>query len=234
MPIKKEIAQTVAHCVRNLPDLTVTTPEIFYAHLPLCVIDSVFSIGVLYEGVKNTVHRFCSYYDIPQKAPKDGVLPSKRTQLSTSDIISSIGDSTPKFLAEKVFENRQRTSVKNGILKADAVVQFLSILKDFNVEYFQDVDKVINNKSFEFCIQNIPGQTSGISLRYFFMLAGNENFIKPDRMVIRFLQEATGKLYRPTECHDFLIAVTEELNKKGYEITPRKLDSLIWNYQRAN
>ncbi|MFS0809480.1 hypothetical protein [Shouchella sp. 1P01AA] len=36
----------------QLPD------EYYYSHLTLCVIDSVFSIGVRYEGVRNTVKRY--------------------------------------------------------------------------------------------------------------------------------------------------------------------------------
>lgn len=32
--------------------------EYNYCHLPLCVIDAVFSIGVRYQGVTNTISRF--------------------------------------------------------------------------------------------------------------------------------------------------------------------------------
>ena len=38
--------------------------EFFYQSLPLCVIDSIFSIGVKYESVKNTVQNFCNYTNI--------------------------------------------------------------------------------------------------------------------------------------------------------------------------
>ena len=34
----------------------------------------------------------------------------------------------------------------------------------------------------------IPGQRSGISLTYFFMLAGSDDLVKPDRMLGRFLR----------------------------------------------
>lgn len=47
---------------------------------------------------------------------------------------------------------------------------------------------------FEAEITQIPCQRSGISLRYLYMLAGSEEFIKPDRMINRFVYEATGKL----------------------------------------
>jgi hypothetical protein len=39
-------------------------------------------------------------------------------------------------------------------------------------------------------IETIPGQGSGISFKYFSMLAGNGNYVKPDRMVKRFVADA--------------------------------------------
>ena len=135
-------------------------------------------------------------------------------------------------MASDIFKNRQRTSTKNGILKVEAVIKFLKVLKDFNIEYYQDIAKVINNESFDFCIKNIPGQKSGISMKYFFMLAGSKNLIKPDRMVIRFLQNASGKKFNLEDCQTVLSAVTLQLNQKEFKVTPQLVDNAIWNYQR--
>ncbi len=220
-------------CIDNLDELSTQVVTEYYAHLPLCVIDSVFSIGVKYEGVKNTIARMCDYYKIAITAPQSGQIPSKKTQIAVSKFNEMLADNTPLFLAENVYKNRQRTSVKNGILKAEAVSRFLSVLNDFGVEYYQDVYKISNNKSFEFCIKSIPGQKSTISLKYFFMLAGNESLIKPDRMILRFLYDATGLQYSIEQSHALLLSVSQELNAIGYVITPRRLDNLIWNYQRS-
>ena len=138
----------------------------------------------------------------------------------------------PAELAIEVFRNRQRTSTKNGILKAEAVVRFLEVLKKSGVEYFQDVDKIVADEYFEFQIKKIPGQSSGIALKYFFMLAGRNEFIKPDRMIIRFLQSVTGKTHTLAECQSILTGVTEQLKASGYVVSPKELDNLIWNYQR--
>ena len=135
-------------------------------------------------------------------------------------------------MASDIFKNRQRTSTKNGILKVEAVIKFLKVLKDFNIEYYQDIAKVINNESFDFCIKNIPGQKSGISMKYFFMLAGSKNLIKPDRMVIRILQNASGKKFNLEDCQTVLSAVTLQLNQKEFKVTPQLVDNAIWNYQR--
>ena len=42
------------------------------------------------------------------------------------------------------------------------------------------------NELLEKKIKEIPGQKSGLSFKYFLMLVGNENLIKPDRMIIRY------------------------------------------------
>jgi hypothetical protein len=64
------------------------------------------------------------------------------------------------------------------------------------------------------------------------MLAGSKDLIKPDRMVIRFLQNASGKKFNLQDCQTVLSAVTLELNIKGYDLTPQLVDNAIWNYQR--
>jgi hypothetical protein len=70
-------------------------------------------------------------------------------------------------MADEVFQNRQRTSTRNGILKADAVFRVSNLLHHHQVEYLQDVHQILGEPRFEAAFQAIPGQTSGISLRYF-------------------------------------------------------------------
>jgi len=228
------ISAVTKFCIDNLDlDTAELGYEYYYASMPLCVVDAVFSIGVRYEGVQNTIQRLCSYYKIQQAAKEKRTVPSIDEQLSTTDFLKLFSDKTPEQLANEVYKNRQRTSTHNGILKAEAVIRFLKVLKDFNAEYFQDIPRLIDNYSFEFCIKAIPGQGSGISLKYFFMLAGTDDFIKPDRMIIRFLQDATGQKFNLAQCQTILYGVTSELNKQGHNLTPKLLDNIIWNYQRT-
>jgi hypothetical protein len=229
----KTINLITKYCIANL-DLEESGKgwEYYYASMPLCVIDSVFSIGVLYEGVVNTIDKLADHYKIKVRASKKHTLPEIKKQISTTDFLKLFGNDSVELLASSVFKNRQRTSSKNGILKVEAVIKFLKILKDFNIEYYQDISKIINNESFDFCIKNIPGQKSGISLKYFFMLAGSKDLIKPDRMVIRFLHNASGKKFNLQDCQTVLSAVTAEINKKGYDLTPQLVDNAIWNFQR--
>jgi hypothetical protein len=77
-----------------------------------------------------------------------------------------------------------------------------------------------------------PCAITGISIKYFFMLAGSKDLMKPDRMVIRFLQSASGKKFNLEDCQTVLSAVTLQPNEKKVRITPQLLDNAIWRYQR--
>ncbi len=107
------------------------------------------------------------------------------------------------------------------------------MLLQFDVDYLQDVNKILGDTGFEAKIQEIPGQRSGISLRYFYMLAGSDDFIKPDRMINRFVYQATGKMLGIEVTTELLVNASGILAVEYPGLTPRKLDHVIWKYQRA-
>jgi len=221
------------YCLEKLSFEEKLGDVFYYSCLPLCVVDSIFSIGVRYEGVKNVINNVSVYFNIPISLEDKNQKPSKEKQLSVSNFLKKIENKTPKDLATQVFKNNQRTSSTNGILKSEAVVHFLKILKEFNVEFFQDVDEVLDRNGFESAIKNIKGQSSGISLKYFYMLAGNEDLIKPDRMIFRFLKAATGKEFNQAEAQKILFDTAIELSKRlNRKVSASYLDNKIWTYQR--
>lgn len=220
------IEKTTSFCSEIFADKKqyILPDEFNYSHLPLCVIDSVFSIGVKYEIVKNTINNFCTHNKIDKFVQSD--------ELSTSFFLNLMERESIKELTENIYKNRQRTSTRSGILKSEAVIKFLKILQKYEVNKLSDVYKIISSKEFELDIKEIPGQKSGISLTYFFMLAGSDDLIKPDRMIIRFLESISGENVSLSDCQIILAEVAKKLEKNGFDITPKKLDNLIWNYQR--
>ena len=132
-------------------------------------------------------------------------------------------------MAEQVYKNHQRTSATNGILKADAVARFACCLRSHSIESLHDVPKVANSQRFEAEIKAIPGQGSGISLRYFWMLAGSDQFIKPDRMVLRFLGSALSRAATVQEAGPLMIAACQLLVVKYPQLTLRLLDTRFGN-----
>jgi hypothetical protein len=220
------------HCLKTLSFDENTSYE-YYSCVPFCVVDAIFSIGVKYEGVKNVIQKVSTFFNVPWFLEGKSRNPSKEKQLSVSHFLEKLENRTPDDLANLLFKNKQRTSTTNGILKSEAVILFLKILKDFGVEFLQDVNEISDKEGFEIAIKNIKGQSSGISLKYFYMLSGNEDLIKPDRMILRFLKDAIGKEVNQIEAQKILYnTATEISNRLNRKISTSYLDNRIWAYQR--
>jgi hypothetical protein len=229
-----ELSPLIAAATRHLPLPTVTlTDDYYYQSLPLCVIDAVYSIGVRYEGVRRVVARYCEHTHQPRVRASRLQLPPEADQESITLFCERFQKLGLENMTVQIFANRQRTSARNGILKADAVHRFATTLQTFGVEYLQDVSKIQTNPGFESAIHSIPGQRSGISLQYFWMLTGSEDFIKPDRIVIRFLESALNRSVTVAEAPTLLREASRQLSISYPQITPRLLDYAIWQHQRT-
>lgn len=229
--VNEEIEKIAQFCKDNL-DLKNATlgDEYYYSSLPLCVIDSVFSIGVIYTATRNTVIRFCKYFGIEPIYNRERQ--PLTAQMSITEFIKKYDECGLELMTNEVYRNRQKTSPKNGILKSDAVLRFSQVLQQFGVEYLRDVEKIIGLSEFEEKIKNIPGQKSGISLRYFYMLAGSEDFVKPDRMMERFILSAINKRLSIDETQIAITEAHKTLVPDYPGLTLKTLDHAIWNYQR--
>ncbi len=237
MPATDKVTGVAAYADHHLPLAAAQLSDsYYYASLPLCVLDAVYSIGVRYEGVLNVVERYCTRFKLRRhrKAEDRTTLPPRDEQESVSTFCTRFAERTADQMADEVFQNRQRTSARNGVLKAEAVFHFASALKAHGVEYLQDVPAARENMGLEQAIRSIPGQKSGVSLQYFWMLSGSDNFVKPDRMVERFLVAALGRPVNTSEAQGLLSGASELLKEKYPHITPRLLDYEVWQYARAN
>ena len=206
--------------------------EYFYQSVPICLIDAVYSIGVRYSQVQKVVDNYCRYFNLRKTRGDRNILPPIDTQESISDFFKKMQDIGIETFTSHIFRNRQRTSTNRGILKAEAIYRFAEVLKKYGINYLQDVPAVIKSVDLENDIKQIPGQRSGISLRYFFMLSGSEDFIKPDRMIQRFLESVLQRPIRIVESQHLLSEASDELKIHYPNVTPRLLDNLIWQYQR--
>jgi len=230
---KKNIEKIVNRCEQIL-DLTNAklSNEYFYQSLSLCVIDAVYSLGARYESTRHVVIKYCNYFNLQRIRKDKNNLPKKETQEPIENFLEKMQRLGVEKFAKEIFQNRQRTSTKNGILKAEAVLKFATVLKKYNINYLQDVPAVISNSNFDKNIRKIPGQRSGKSLKYFFMLSGSDDFVKPDRMILGFLKDTLQKNVLPEEAQYLLCEASKKLKPKYPNITPKVLDYTIWNYQR--
>jgi hypothetical protein len=103
--------------------------EYFYNSLPFCIIDAVYSLGSNYTSTRNTVIRFCTHQKLERLRLRNSPYPEIKDQYSVKvfeALLSSYNDY--EQVATILFDNRQRTSTRNGILKAEAVHRFAKVL----------------------------------------------------------------------------------------------------------
>lgn len=222
-------ADTLCAACETLLDLkaAVLSPTYYYSSLPLCVIDTVFSIGVKYTSTQNAVKNYCNYYGLREyNTRREG----KGDTHSISQLVENISAMGVEKSADMVFKNHQRTSSRSGILKADAVLRFAEVLQKYGVETFDDIRQKGLLPEAENEILKIPGQKSGLSLRYFYMLSGDDSYSKPDRHILRFLKEQTGREFTIQQAQKLLSDTAKMLQSKYPHMTVRLLDYSIWNY----
>lgn len=83
-------------------------------------------------------------------------------------------------------------------------------------------------------IQAIRGQASGLSYVYFLILAGNQDGVKADRMVTRFVANALNvRNVAPALAEELVRGASAILREEFPQLTPSNLDNKIWKYQRG-
>ncbi len=223
--LSEDAELVAAYCRQELPLAQAKLSNGYgYVSMPHCVINSVFSIGVRYEGVLNVIRN----YDVFLTA--QGIDPA---QHHIGEMLRLLSPHSAEECADQVFLNRQRTSTKNGILKAEAVLHFARTLEKHGASHREHSANLLAIPEFEENIRLIPGQTSGVSLKYFFMLCGEMDYIKPDRMINRFLKSALGRTLRDDEPLQILREASRLLQNEYPDLRPALLDHEIWKFQRG-
>jgi len=196
------------------------------------LLDAIFSIGVHYGQVKALVarHAKCQQYD-PWHFGETDPYP-------LSNLILEGREGTAERFAEKL-GNRCRTSTRSGILKAEAAILAAEMLVRHGIldlSSWRSADEAAL-KAAERDFRAIKGQGTGVSWKYLSMLAGDGDRVKPDRMVVRYVQAALRREgVLPEEAGELLIAAAAALRgTHGYPsaLTARQLDSAVWNVVRS-
>ncbi len=218
--------------------------EYYYSCLPLCLLDAIYSIGSNYTSTKNVVKRYSDKLNIKEfRETKNGEAPFIEQYkiddfLKTNDSIINHKpinengvelDGNVNNLADFV-ENHQLTSTKSGILKAEAAIQCALVLQEGGIQTIKDFNEKADLIEEDF--KNVTGQQSGISFSYLKMLCGDENTIKPDRHILRFLSRTLGYDVEKEEAEKLICSAVNQLKKQYPKVTPRALDYAIWNMMR--
>lgn len=194
--------------------------EYGYQSLVFCVIDSVFSIAANYTSTKNVVKRFAEHAG---KTIFDEYL--------ISDFVNEFDNPTGRELLKQVLNNRQRTSTRNGILKSEAVIEFIRVLFDNQIETKSDLLKYRNREKILKDIKKIKGQSKGTTFDYLLMLSGDEGVFKRDRHIIKFFSDYFH--IKDTSYDNLKKEFEKQLDivlNKYPKFNIRTLDSVIWKF----
>jgi hypothetical protein len=206
-----------------------------WSHLTLCVIDAVYSVGARYTSTSRTVWSYAEARNLPHvlepaAAVAAGAFASSEEPITAlRDHIDGVGADA---FADQI-GNRQRTSTRSGILKAQAVHAYVSTLAAHGITRLSDVPELVGTPQrlapLEADLAVVPGHGSGIRVSYLWMLAGDDHHVKPDRMVLRWLHNALGRMVTASEATGLLATAAVELG-----VTPWQFDHAIWNHQRRH
>jgi len=100
------------------------------------------------------------------------------------------------------------------------------------VETLQDALAHLADERLDTGLRRVPGQGSGLSTKYFFMLVGSTNTVKADRMLLRALTRIVGHAVSPLEARDLLSAAAAALRPEYPSTTAQGLDYVLWSSER--
>jgi hypothetical protein len=210
-------------------ELTITPREKRWTHLSLCVLDAVFSINTKYSRVVQVCYRYALHNSLPGPllpvSESDMVIGTAQEQ-HLDAFVQGVRMVGVERFAANVIGNRQRTSTWGGVLKAEAALSYAMFLVKHGVQTIGDVATLLDEdarlETVEADLATVRGHGSGARLSYLWMLAGDDQHVKPDRMVLRWI----ARRLRPVSVDEARELVVTAANRLG--CTRWELDHAIW------
>jgi hypothetical protein len=202
-----------------------------WVSLALCVADAVWSIGAHYDNVVTPlVRKLANEFGVTEPTVP-GIqplgtdpLPLKRLAALRVDELTSL-------------TNHQRTSTRGGILKSEAVLEHYRVFLDHDVESLDDIPGLFADAerftAVDNALRSIPGEGGhGIRRNYLWMVVGQDDLIKPDRMVLRWFGRQ-GVSVDPAGARDAIAAFVPLVSTRlGRTVTAWEIDHAMWQSAR--
>ncbi|MCU1695836.1 MAG: hypothetical protein JWR34_1899 [Mycobacterium sp.] len=203
-----------------------------WVSLSLCIVDAVWSIGAHYDNVvvplvRNLATEFgVEQPTVPMSEPigADPLPLTRLADLSVDELIRST--------------NLQNTSTRGGIRKADAVLRHIHVLCAHEITGLADAIAVFGDEK-RFAAVNkdlraIPGEGAHAVRRdYLWMLIGQDDLIKPDRMVLRWFKKY-GVVVDPAGARDLIAALVPAVSARlKRNVTAWEIDHALWSAGRG-
>lgn len=207
-----------------------------WVSVSFCILDAVYSIGAHYDRhVVPVVERVAADWGV--SAPTVPVSDPETDDPVPLEAFLGRYSSTDALLA--ITQNRQNTSTRGGVRKADAVLQYAEILRDHDVPTLRDARAALADPvrfdRIEAALRKVPGDgNAGVRRGYLWMLIGDEHTVKPDRMVLRWLARHGTTTVTADSARSLLRDVAGELSTTmGRPVTAWEVDHAIWRAARS-
>lgn len=202
-----------------------------WASLSLCVVDAVWSINLGYERyVLPAVYSVArdlgiSHPSVPITEPIDDPAP-----------LSVFLERYPNPSALVASTSRHRTSTRSGILKADAALQYAATIResaDTLDEAMQLIGTAERLDAVNAQLSKVPGEGQDEVRRgYLWMLVGDADAIKPDRMVLRWFEAQGVHTPSPVEARQLVGEIVTLINTQPdsprNDYTAWEIDKALW------
>ena len=195
--------------------------EFFPAHLTVALIDAVFNPQLRYDRVVPIVERYCHRFGLSRLREKGSGLPPMDRQESLSDLISRYEDLGLDGM-RRVFQARYR-SPGTRMLKSDNVKHTAVALQRAGIEILQDMQSRHPDQ-----IKRVLCPLHGIgerTVRMLLMYTGNDDLVKGDVHVMRFVSNALGRSATAEQAEQLVTDAARELG-----VAARLLDLKIWEF----
>ena len=202
-----------------------------WASLSSCVVDAVWSISVNYDAVTVPITR--AVFAASTRHDADPLVAGNDVTTPDPVRLDMFLSLFPTVDALVAVSDHHRTSPRGGILKADAALRYAKVFANAGVQtrhhaleaLRDDVQYAALNEQ----LRAVPGDgANGVRRGYLWMLIGDDDGIKPDRMVLRWLA-AHGQPATASEASTILRSIATELtHRSGSLVTPWMVDHAVW------
>ena len=215
--MKNETKIFIDFCLQNFEIKEANIPN-KYNSLPVCILDDIFSLRAKYETMTlKVVQRFANYF-------LKGDLSASGYRLE--DFIRDIDSLGSKKISFEILKNMQMISNRQKLDVCYEIARKLILLDIHDIEGFRNYH---SDEILEIVLRSVKG-VGDAAVNYLFMLAGDENRVKPDVHIHRSLFDALGYEVSNEECQIIFREAANELKKQYPFVTPAKLDNIVWKH----
>ena len=218
-----DVTSMIASVSRLLHLEEIELPEEFFpAHLTVALIDAVVrSTPGTEEIARASAEKYCDRFGLARRRSDRWELPSVYEQDSLSDLIRRYDDIGMDGMTEKVFPTGQYLPDTN-LSAGEAVLQAARALTGINVEILQDV-QTCQAEEIEGALHQCSG-TNDSTARMLLMYTGDDDFVREDECIRKFVARAVGRSTVPVK------RAVKLVRQSAYELilAPRFLDREIW------